>query len=479
MADPVSVVGATITVLGAAVKAQKSLSKIFEAYDYKRFKLDVEVSLEKYRVWQDRWAGEEAKTSASSEALWGTQGWDNLCKMLDSINDLSSRINDILKELESAESHPKSKWRVAISKIRRRDSNESKKLQTLASQLNREVDAIWIYAETVFDFRHGVLAKEMPLPNREVWLTSAIQSRTGSLALYQLCCRSPTNCSLGMDLRSADETASTPLHERTSVSLTYQLFAVDRNNSRQMLRMLDITIPVASQGSVPESTLRIADGIPDEVLLKSRPENLTKVLHKLKSIDNISNDEHLSIGAKVDLAYKIVETGFFLLGTPWFSSLSSRNDLLLKTIDRSKRHSFILEVQTINLNDMLFDDYNALSETSQLFNIGVLLMDIALGNLKSSDKDDYTHETSIMSRLPLVEQNMGAQYCKATAFCLQHRKSKFQGPEKYEGPQFADWEHYLSEFLQDFYSQVFLRLEELRSIDTTSEFRSRKSWLTD
>lgn len=77
-----------------------------------------------------------------------------------------------------------------------------------------------------------------------------------------------------------------------------------------------------------------------------------------------------------------------------------------------------------------------------------------------------------------LQSTMGTQYCKATAFCLQHRQSdpQFNDLKKYVDP---DWKVYLLHLLQDYYSQVFLRLQELRNIDTEFEYKSRKSWLIE
>ncbi|KAG8527330.1 uncharacterized protein KY384_007482 [Bacidia gigantensis] len=519
MADPIGLASSIIALVAEVIvqskEAQRSLFTVNDnSEELRKFEYEFRVSNDKFRLWTKKWSGEDQRPR-SSEELWGVQGWENVRSMLSDIEKFSVQIEKILKKhLPDSDSHAKSRWISAIFKVKKRDSNDIAKLQLLSSALKLRVDAIWIYAETIFDSKHGVLGQDKPMPSRDTLITHAIQSRTGSIKLYDLCQKSPTNFSLAMDLLAAEgqKKMTAPLHERDGplLHLQYQLFATEHSGaSRNVLKMMvesiqrdtnepvgrgvdisnlqlfkldtskSITIPVAAQGSAPPSILQIDDTTPEEVLLKSQPESLTKILQRLNDIGNISNDEHLSIGAKVELAYKVVESGFFLLGTPWFSSLSSRNILRLKAADRTQRHGFVLEIQTIDMNALLFDDSEALAETSQLFHIGVLLMEIALENPESaSRKQDYSRDENVMTRLPLVEQNMGAQYCKATAFCLQHRRSRFQGPEKYSGPKYVDWEKYLAQFLEDFYSHVYLRLEELRDVDTKAEFRSRKSWMT-
>ena len=522
MADPISVAASMVALLSAATRVQhKLLSYHKSAGALRQVELDLQVSRQKFQVWQETWSGQKQQPDVSSEMLWGVQGWMNIQRMLDAIIRASKRLELVLVEIREIEIvHPQSKWRVAVQSVlsKKRMNSKIKELKDLAGTLNLAIDELWLYSETVFDSLHGVLAPELRFPSRDILLTSAVQSRSGSLQLYNLCCKSTLDCSLGMDLLDAGTKPSNLPHERSSSSLHlfYQLFTRVRDGPRQLHKLIvesvpeedalnmqegdviesDISnleifkpkssptsmiIPMARQGSGPTSYLRIKSKGAENVRLTSNIEPLAKVLGTLKNANNLSTYEHFSVGAKVELAYKIVECGFFLLGTPWFSSLSSWNILKLECAGR-RRHSFVLEIQTLDLNDLLFDDPGVLAETLQLFRIGVLLMEIALDSPGARRLEDNGHDDAdVTSRLPLVEQSMGAQYCKATAFCLQHRQSqtRFQGIGKYDSSNSKDWESYLSEFLQDYHSQVFLRLEELRQIDTTSEFRSRKSWRYD
>jgi hypothetical protein len=234
-------------------------------------------------------------------------------------------------------------------------------------------------------------------------------------------------------------------------------------------------VKVSHYGSSPQSYLRIPQTPVLPVRLTSDPESLATILTTLSKSAKLSTEEHFSTGAKVELAYKVIECGFFLLGTPWFSSLSSKNLLRLKKAG-SERPSFILGIQTLDFSDLLSDDPGALAETSQLFRIGVLLMEIALIEPDFSPRaEDYRHDAERIRKLPLIEQSMGTQYCKATAFCLQDRqpRGRFRGPEKYMSEQFDDWESYLAEFLQEYHSQVFLRYTTM--IDSCFVSRSANS----
>ena len=521
--EPITVVSATIAALSKATRiTQKLLSDLKDPPDdVTRASLDVQVSQQKFQVWLEVWSGQKQQPDVSSEVLWGAQGWANIHRMLEATIRACRQLEKAFVEIrENENAQRRSKWKAAVHSLRSKNRLKSnmRDLKGLAEDLNLAIDRLWLYSETVFDSRHGVLAQDLRLPSRDILLTSALQSRSGSLRLYELCCISTLDCSLGMDLFDADTKSSSSLRERgsSSLHLFYQLFTRVQDGAKEIHKLIvenipeqgacnpqsgsviepdisdlqifktrsstaSLIIPVARPGPGRASCLRIEPQEAANVQLRSDPVSLAKVLDTLRKTSNLSTYEHLSVGAKVELAYKIVECGLFLLGTPWFSSLSSWNILRLKSTGRS-RHSFMLEIQTLDLNDLLFDDPGALTETLQLFRIGVLLMEIALDSPDRARRiEDNGHDYDHMSRLPQVEQIMGAQYCTATAFCLQPRQlqTRFQGPEKYRSSHFEDWESYLSDFLQDYHSQVFLRLDELRAIDTKSEFRSRKSWWSD
>lgn len=590
MSDPVSVASATIALLSEKIKAQENILSYDNGTDeLNRVELDVELSRQKFQLWQETWSSEagnpHAKTSQSevtSKALWGVQGWANVLRMLENVNRASKKLEASFLEIrERSKTPPRTRWKAAVHALRSkrqwRPHPKDQEVKLLAAALNKSIDELWLYTETVFDSLHGVMAQEERYPSREKLLESALQSRAGTLELYNLCANSPIDWSLELDLLDAGPMSFKSLHQSVnfplqpfyhlfsqtldtpkivhqviventpegissieqkdeviqpeqfelprlnpSLHLFYQLFiqthglstelhkphtenapkrgspielkgefiqpnhTESQNPRPQLYKSMSgtstVIIPVAEKGSGTPSCLRIPESSIADLHLRSSPETLAGVLETLKkATSNLSVSERFSVGARVELAYKIVECSFFLLGTPWFSSLRSKNILRLKSTGR-KRHSYMLRVQTLDMDDLLFDDAEALTETSQLYGIGVLLMEIALdGPDPGISSEECGDDRSRTSLLPLIEQTMGVQYCKATAFCLQKRpqQTRFQGLSKYQSSHFQDWKSYLAAFLQDYHSQVFLRLEELREIDTHSEYRSRKSWQTN
>ena len=516
--DVASVVLEVLPTVIQALVAQRNRLKSSKGTDeLKSLELDLKVGYRKFKTWQERWLGQKYQPDASSEALWGADGWANVQKMLRDILQISHQLKEAYTDIQPhADSQPRSRWKLALMRLKRRHDPSIKELKELITELSLAVDSLWLYSETVFDSLHGVLAPGLRIPIRDLLLKSALQSRPGSLQLYKLCCNDSTDCILELDLRPDSDLKDRAHTDDGTSHLLYQLFARTPNDSTKLRKLVvqnvphndvspaksfdilgrgdssfqlfkinssveGIIIPVEREGAISSSCLRIEKPFLEHVQLKSTPESLGKVLKRLRETDLLSPREHFSVGAKVELAYKIVESGIFLLGTPWFSLLTSQNLLRIKDAHRA-RPSFGLEVQTFGLVDLLFDDSEALSETKQLFHVGALLMEIALdGPGASENAKGASRPTNLLNQLPLVEQAMGAQYCKATAFCLQHcqHKQRFYGLENYEGAHSSDWQRYLSELLQDYYSQVFLRLEELREIDTKSEYRSRKSWLIE
>ena len=504
--DSVFITTAILTSLSDLTRAAENILHLVDGrYDLEKTVLSpARISLHKYRVWQQNWFGEAFNPDLTAEALWGVQGWKTIRRMLDEILQDSVRTSKYLKHIrEPLPKKPRSRWKAAATKLRsKQQPSESlialpdKELQELPVALSRSIDQLWIYSETVFDSLHGIQAHSIKVPEPEKLLTSALQSRAGSLDLHTLCSNLTLNCCLEVDLLNTPNGPEYPFGR-----LFYHLFAQARESPHELKELTvelddsesvsnEITesnetdiqlfksqsgtgtkkIMVSGHGSNPPSSLILSRTI-DTVRLETEPDSLANLLTTLEKGANFSTVEHFSMGAKVELAYKVVECGLFLLGTPWFSSLSSKNILRLRSRERD-HPTFVLEVQTVDHHDLLLDDPGALAETSQLFRIGILLMEIALDEPNRSFHNEYhKHDVErIISKLPLIEQSMGTQYCKATAFCLQNRQQKhrFQGPEKYEVKNFDQWESYLTGFLLEYHSQVFLRYA-FRAVSTSQD----------
>ena len=527
-----SVAAVVILKLQQAIQTSNHTLRLRDRQDnVRQLELDIFASLQKLQAWQKTWSGNERHPHVSAQALWGVNGWTQIRRMLEVINDTSQKIADYLGNLKANEENkPRSRWQKAYKAIQAKHgpSSDMQQLQIWSTTLTRSVDELWIYSETVFDSRYGTL--ESMVPERDRLLHTALRSRPCSLELYFLCLGSTFNCSLEMDLLDSDLTnlkgPSTP--SEASLTVFYHILTSSGENHSSLEKMTiervetnatlkpdpgDVVIQkmenlqlrkltaehktavveVAARGSTQSSCLRFAHASTPPVDRRSVPESLDKVLDRLQSVDR-STREFLSISAKIELAYKVIECGFFLLGTPWFASLSSRNVLRVKNTEKA-HDMFYLGTQTLDLEDLLYEDPTALAETSQLFRLGVLLMEIALGKpVLYSGSDDTGQEADRISKLPFIEKSMGSSYCRATAFCLQYRQSgkpfrggnyskgrksgngdrPFREVEKYEDPNFDDWQNYLAELLQQYHSQVYLRVQALREFAGDPEPKSTR-----
>ena len=506
MADPVSLTTGIPTLLSKLVKAiresQRSNSALASStLRESRQKVEVvlETSRQKFQVWEETWL-DAPDRAISPETLWGDGGWSDIKNLLGCVRGNAQEIENELAKNNDSIQH--AGWRELLPTwwTKKNPTLIVKRppLSDLAVQLSRSIDELWAYSEVAFDSLHGILSHQIGPPRRERLLKRSLEARTGSLALYGACTRSKADYSLEVDLLGGYHQTPDIVRKRTSVSsmipsgLFYRLFAQNSEASNVVNEItvecisrpgdIDLTISkvvefdarrsdVADHGSWPSlneepalisihpekadapSFFRIPR-LPVELRCEGDPESLVQLLYKDR-IERDSKELPLSQTARVQLAFKVVECGFYLLGTPWLASLSSKRLRMMKISERSL---FVLQVQTLDLEDLYFEDPDALSERSQLFLIGIVLVEIALSDERNPHniRDPDLRKSKI---LPLVERSMGALYCGATAFCLADRRSAphFGRPEKYVSPERKAWMPYLAELLEDYHAQVFSR----------------------
>ncbi|KAL8727657.1 MAG: hypothetical protein Q9166_005893 [cf. Caloplaca sp. 2 TL-2023] len=497
MADPISLAATIVSLLSVSSKVAKSLTHFDTKHDDHRrlelqaVKLRISLSLEKVKAWQENWFGQAANRGISPVTLWGSQASATIKHLIEDIVQTSKVIEQQLSDVEvKRENQPRSRWKQAMESIRNKQRSANiQKLYDHGKHLSDLIDELWIFSDTAFDSRHGLLAAEMKPAGSDQLLRSALQSRAGSLELYRLCSKQTEDCNLEMDLRNPIEERKH--HDDYGNSPCYRLVTEPGPQKiRQMVveSFLGQDIPAATadssiesdgsdlqifktssefqlikvpqQGSNSPTCLRIS-GRRAAQPLESSPRSLGEIINVTKSINQFPK-KTLSRKERIALAFKLTESALYLLGTPWLSSLNSTN---LRRLESTvgEDTTFMLRTPTSDLKDLMSDDPAALNETAQLFRLGIVLIEIALEmevRLEESDAVQLDHNVRAherLHRLPQVEKAMGLQYCKATAFCLQYSKGKFPGPEKYQGKVYGAWERYLAEILNDYHSQVFLR----------------------
>ena len=503
MADSLALASSIFTLLTKLAeevsKLQHSISTLTARESGRKVEVVLETSRQKFQVWRDTWTKNEPDPAISPEKLWGIAGWTDIQKLLGNVKDIAHMIESELAKRDGDSTLLK--WKRALrGSLTRKNQTitlKSPPLLDLTVRLSRSIDELWTYSEGAFDSLHGLFARQIGPPLRDTLLTRSLDARTGSLALYRACSQSKADYSLEVDLFSENSETQSVFRRRISVSsmmprnLYYHLFAQDHGD---LEKINEITIESVSKPGEQDLTntgiiefdIRNSDLAAFESwsLLKSgfvsiqpqtayepsyfriaRPlvaahldgetEALAQLLYKerIGSVDEL--EQPLSQETKFGLAFKVVECGFYLLGTPWFACLSSK---LLRRMKTRERTSFVLEIQSLDLEDLYFENPNALSEQFQLFSIGVVLVEIALSDERNpaNIKDPELRKSKI---LPLVERSMGSLYAEATAFCLQDRRSAphFERPEKYKYPEETGWTSYLAELLEDYHAQVFSR----------------------
>ncbi|KAG7008128.1 hypothetical protein G7Y79_00007g022530 [Physcia stellaris] len=499
-----------ITAIRASQRSSSALASSELRESRKKVEVVLETSGQKFQVWTKTWLQNDSDPAVSAGELWGDEGWRDIQKLLSSVQDNARQIEDDLAKKDDHVSHLgwRRTLRSSLSKKNRALIIRSRPLIDLAVQLSRSIDELWTYSEVAFDSLHGMFSRQIGPPQRERLLGKSLNARRGALALYEACNQSKADYSLEVDLLGESLETSSKFGRRSSVSskmssgLFYHLFAANPEVSdaingiiiESMTRpgepdvksteaiKLDIMIADAIKFDIKRSDLAIYQSWPVlkskstiisiqsrtayapsyfrvptppvDLVSKGKMESLAQLLYKDRIASSLE-ERPMSQETRVQLAFKLVECGFYLLGTPWLASLSSKRLRRMKT---SEGNPFVLEVQTLDLEDLYFEDPEALSERSQLFSIGVILVEIALSDERNPHniQDPDLRKSKI---LPMVESSMGSLYCAATAFCLADRRSAphFERPEKYKYPEESAWTSYLAELLEDYHGQVYSR----------------------
>lgn len=506
MADPLALTAPIMTLLSKLVReirqsqrSNDSLTPSQVRETGRKVEVVLETSRQKFLVWRNTWIENVSDPKISAEELWGGAGWIDIQNLLGTVQNTAHRIDSELARRDDGSTL--SGWKRALrGSLTRKNQTltvKSPSLLDLTIQLGRSIDELWTYSEVAFDSLHGIFSHQMGPPLRERLLARSLYARTGSLALYGACSHSKADYSLEVDLFGEYVENRGKFHKGSSISSTmpsklfYHLFAQDRGVPVKIneitiesvskpgeqdlantgvvdldIRNTDLAayeswpslksgfISIQSHITYTPSYFRIARPLA-AVDLDGETESLAQLLYKEHIGSALDLERPLSPETKVQLAFKVVECGLYLLGTPWLASLSSKRLRRMKTKGRTP---FVLEVQTLDLEDLYFEDPNALSEHSQLFSIGVILVEIALSDERNpaNIQDPELRKSKI---LPLVERSMGSLYSGAAAFCLQDRRSAphFERPEKYRYPEETGWTSYLTELLEDYHAQVFSR----------------------
>ena len=500
MAESLTYAGTAIALISTAAQLSNTVLQLTKKrYDLERIQLDVSFSLNKLSRWKENWSDQVDNVDLSAKTLWGNHGWSKIENLLKEIIRISEELKPLFQELQvPLKSQARLRWKTAVERVmKKKQIDQRRPLHERASELSNAVDELWIYSETVFDARHGLLARKGTLSVYQTLIGSALRSRAGSLGLYTLCITQAEDYNLDLGLLGSDPSwidqsyqvghssafnypiVTEPVETQLQTWIVTDVEQINVTGGA-LKNIDDFTKPMAPERSIfrPRSNVRIVKipeksprsphylhipPAPSDLLhLKSTPESIASILsvpisnETLRSTSVGCQNVSLDRETRIKLAFVVARSGFFLLGTPWFCSLRSRN-IRRCNDDANRSATFILRTQMLEIRDLVSEDPGALEETSQLFRLGIILLELALGLDIDTGADRPGRDSTSISMLPRVERAMGASYCKATAFCLQYRTPRFFEPEKYHGKIRDDWETYLGSLLQDFYAHVYQR----------------------
>lgn len=418
-----------------------------------------------------------------SEKLWIGDSWKVIKNQLD---EIVRRIDQLLpfkrRNTDSSLSKrsPWAKFRWTQSRKPRRTS-----LSDFALELSFLIERLCKYSDEIFTAIHVGPRKQSPGSSHTESLEHSIIARPGAFLVYQGLQACKSRFDLNIDLKDNGASSVTLDYwnpkECPKIS-SYQLMHRSGNLEDLLVQSCEFTrlsAPVDSkilrdpaemfENRAPSRTeLKCIQPdtyetacffyVADSPIKTSRGRSLAALLAMPRSADDNSHGPIFSTLERLDLAFQLSKCVEYLLGTPWLASLGSER---IFECGSGKSSSFAISVPTLSLGDLYLEDPEALSEPSQLFRFGVLLIEIAIGksdrwSVSEGIEDRYRWASNLV---PFVKQAFGLGYSEACAFCIEDRRSifTFRQASKCECPGQNGWNTYLRNFLSGYYSQVIDR----------------------
>jgi hypothetical protein len=466
--------------------------------------LKLDIGLQKLLRWQKLWTGDETRSGDFWQRLWGQSGCISILELLAKIQEDCSEIEEATTRLggicddgskrnirRPSKLQKLPQW-FRVSLKRQASQFEGKEIRSKVERLSYHVEQLWTLSEMSFRTHNGNPAEEtQPLGEENTLLEELLRRRAESAALYRFCNTRDLDFDLEIDLLGGDSAPkpATSLASRLRRRLCYHLFTASSLNSLVFNELL--VVPLNKPEVEAERQDQIVDTekedskFTDLALIASKskilclrdgksasqsffrvtlplksvdadvnPEILAAILEKLQRRRLLDVADRLPLVEKIRLAYKIVECGLFLLGTPWLSHLNSETLRRIVTPDFQRR--FVLHVRSTEK-----PDEKPISEIllvrAQIFQIGVLLVEIALDRPSySAGMEDLEFGSST---IPYVERSMGHRYKQACEFCLTRKDDDGFlldqiGSFNSDGQGKRSASHWM---LKQYYAEVFVR----------------------
>jgi len=490
-----------------AGQIKRGIRDSVQDFDGGEVELKLDISLQKLLRWQKLWTGDETRSGDFWQRLWGQSGCISVLELLTKIQEDCSEIEEATTRLGGVRDDAINKrntrlplklqklprwFRIALK--RRVSEFEVREIRSKVERLCYHVEQLWTVSEMSFRTRNGNAVEEtQPLTEQNLVLEMLAQKRAQSTALYHYCNTRELDFDLEIDLFSGD-TDWKPAPSLTSKlrrRLCYHLSTASSINSviindllvvplnqlevegvqqEQIIcaeedsKSADLAV-IASKSKIlclqhqtsSQSFFQVSSPVKSvNTVVKS--EVLATVLEKLQQRRLLDVADRLPLVEKIWLAYKIVECGLFLLGTPWLSHLNS--ETLRRIVMPDLQHRYVLHIQSSEKADEKAEEKppsQALLVRTQIFRIGVLLVEIALDRPScSAGKEDLEFGSSI---IPYVERSMGHRYKQACEFCLTRKEDDGLFPDQKDASG-SDGLLRLSDsnwMLRQYYAEVFVR----------------------
>lgn len=473
--------GSELKTLGDTVSELRDLPDALASHtQVKEILLDLEISHDRLHDWTKKWRVESRPSGSVYLKVWGCSGLD---AVQDRLLAISNQINQTRQLAEQHRKHSEGNKQENIEsgkvgqrrRIRRipwkkalqlRSQGPSPKI-TDTSGLTQDVttlkcliDELYTVSSMAFDSTRSV-----PRPARAGDDNLAVVSQkgmAGGMALLPLCNKFNEDVFLDMNLLGRTQSITDPHVKFRLFNREHPIKLADREFVRHDLtggRCRDCNTPVENtqkdlsvlwkmRPSSESTFLRLPSSEGHDPCFEvsapgsSSPSRVPLARYlKSSEADELERSEprpYLSRIARISLALQLLQSGFFLLYTPWFSNL---NDKTLLVLDNKQ---YALQKKPVDLQADADMRPGVSIRTSNLFRLGVLLVEIAVG--KSLDDSSDRLDSEPIKQLPLVARTMGLQYRDAAAFCLKRGRVRELGAR--ESPDEARL------FLTEYYNET-------------------------
>ncbi|KIW75982.1 hypothetical protein Z517_10727 [Fonsecaea pedrosoi CBS 271.37] len=422
--------------------------------DLDHVRLRTDANLLKLSTWKQSWSLDSTALSEADHenSLWGKDGFRSVAERLELIGAECQEIQRILRAYGQASVKGSNKalhrWKSLMRKERKLRPVDLRDLQERTDSLSRSLDNLSALSDLHFQAHHKIAPSLISAKSEDALLREIVRSKGESTRLYTACTRRNLDLNLEIDLfchewtqlssrqRYRERSRGYHFYFKTGDTQEMQELVIgplkDEATARaiggeqsplysesDLLQALKAAKPTAGTGSV----FQLADS-GSAATFYYRIERVKRPLMveggplPFANLSDLGKGDHkiairLNLREKLGLAYKVAEFGMFHLGTPWLSHLSSQNIKSIPSSTSGQRYVVLIRQQGPGSPS---GDVLKTSVRPQLFQLGILLFEIALGDrLYASDLKSPEQRAE---RFVLVARIMGNEYRKACEFLL-------------------------------------------------------------